>query len=236
MFNPSRYRRLPIALAAATWFAAVGAVAQPSDDSPPPIEGSAVPAPSDDEASGHGEHHAADVGVDEPRTVRVAESDQDLTDRALDAVMMPARAQQIRDGGVDALVVQDLITEMADNGEDADGMTAALEAVVDVIEGEDRSGEVSAFVRARLEEGVRGRALAEALENEFGMGAPPSSQPTEAHGGSGDRAPEPRGSGSGPEQEERGTDPVPDGSGVPSSAVPSQHAPEVHEGSAAADQ
>lgn len=234
MTTASRHTRLPFAVAAATLFAAAGAVAQPADNAPP-TEGSAAPEQAVDQGSGRSEH-AADVGVDEPRTVRVAESDQDLTDRALDAVMMPARAQQIRDGGVDALVVQDLITEMADNGEDADGMTAALEAVVDVIEGEDRSGEVSAFVRARLEEGVRGRALAEALENEFGMGAPPSSQPTEAHGGSGDRAPEPRGSGSGPEQEERGTDPVPDGSGVPSSAVPSQHAPEVHEGSAAADQ
>lgn len=213
MLTSNRRGCLSISFVAAVLFAATTGAAQSGDPAPPAQEGAAAARDEGSGARGHGEDHAADVGVDEPRTVRVAASDQDLADRALDAVMMPLRAQRIRDAGVDAAVLHDLIVEMAENGEDADGITAALEAVLDSAERVEDTPAVSAFVRARLDEGVRGRALAEALEAAFGAAGGPATQPTRAADGSG----EPASAGG------AGVDDTDHGSG--SSASPSSAAP-----------
>lgn len=89
-----------------------------------------------------------------------------ISERALDAIRLPVLADRLRVAGVPVGEVRLAIDALRESGADADEAADVLEAEGDAARVGEPSSNFGTFVRARLDEGLRGRALSDAIRAE----------------------------------------------------------------------
>lgn len=174
-----RSPRIFVASLAAAGVLALCTVASAQTPAPPigidpnviraPADGSAavpVPVPAD-----------AEPAVVEPVSVQ---------DRAADALRLPDLADRLRAGGTQPAEVRVAIDALRESEADADSVADILEDEVDATRGDVPRDNFGAFVQERLQEGLRGRELADSIRAEHrAAGRGPGDARGSAHGGPG---------------------------------------------------